>query len=75
MPEPQMKPIWYFVGLILLVMGTLILLSGIYHLISPPAVNNDARKRRLAAISSGHPAFITPPSQQRKYRTGTRLGT
>jgi len=38
MPEPQMKPIWYFVGLILLVMGTLILLSGIYHLISPPAV-------------------------------------
>jgi divalent metal cation (Fe/Co/Zn/Cd) transporter len=36
MSEHQMKPIWYFVGLILLIMGGLILLSGIYHLISPP---------------------------------------
>jgi hypothetical protein len=38
MSEHAMKPIWYFVGLILTIMGALILLSGIYHLISPPAV-------------------------------------
>ncbi len=31
-----MKPIWYFVGLILTVMGGIIFLSGIYNLIYPP---------------------------------------
>jgi hypothetical protein len=31
-----MKPIWYFVGLILLVMGGIIFLNGIYLLYSPP---------------------------------------
>jgi hypothetical protein len=36
MSEHQMKPIWYFVGLILLVMGFLIVGSGIYQLINPP---------------------------------------
>jgi divalent metal cation (Fe/Co/Zn/Cd) transporter len=36
MSEHKMKPIWYFVGLILLVMGILIICSGIYQLISPP---------------------------------------
>ena len=30
-----MKPIWYFVGLILLSMGVIIFLTGIYLLISP----------------------------------------
>ena len=38
MSEHAMKPIWYFVGLILTIMGALILLSGIYHLINPPVV-------------------------------------
>lgn len=33
-----MKPIWFFVGLILLVMGGIIFLSGIYNLINPPVV-------------------------------------
>ncbi|MHB9040150.1 MAG: hypothetical protein ACYC4T_05805 [Melioribacteraceae bacterium] len=33
-----MKPIWYFVGLILLTMGGIIFLSGIYLLIDPPTV-------------------------------------
>ena len=33
-----MKPIWYFVGLILLVMGGIIVLTGIYNLFFPPAV-------------------------------------
>jgi hypothetical protein len=33
-----MKPIWYFVGLIMIVIGTIIFLTGIYHLINPPAV-------------------------------------
>ena len=32
-----MKPIWYFVGLILLVIGALIFLSGLYQLVDPPA--------------------------------------
>jgi divalent metal cation (Fe/Co/Zn/Cd) transporter len=36
MSEHQMKPIWYFVGLILLVIGGLIFLSGLYQLINPP---------------------------------------
>jgi divalent metal cation (Fe/Co/Zn/Cd) transporter len=36
MLEHKMKPIWYFVGLILLVMGILIFLSGLYQLINPP---------------------------------------
>jgi len=32
--EPKaMKPIWYFVGLVLLSMGALILLSGLYGLV------------------------------------------
>lgn len=38
MTEGKMKPIWFFVGLILLVMGIIIFLSGIYNLINPPAV-------------------------------------
>jgi hypothetical protein len=30
-----MKPIWYFVGLILLVIGAILLITGIYLLVSP----------------------------------------
>lgn len=33
-----MRPIWFFVGLILIVMGGIIFLSGIYNLINPPSV-------------------------------------
>jgi di/tricarboxylate transporter len=36
--EQKMKPIWYFVGLILLVMGVIILFTGIYEMFNPPAV-------------------------------------
>ena len=32
---PKMKPIWYFVGLMLLVMGGLVLLAGFLELLSP----------------------------------------
>jgi divalent metal cation (Fe/Co/Zn/Cd) transporter len=42
-----MKPIWYFVGLILLVMGGIILLTGIYQLINPP--------ERTTVLSNIHP--------------------
>jgi hypothetical protein len=39
---PQMKPIWFFVGLILLTMGLVILLAGLYGLwvrpLGPPKV-------------------------------------
>jgi len=34
-----MKPIWYFVGLILLVIGSILLLTGLYLLISPAETN------------------------------------
>ena len=37
MSEHKMKPIWFFVGLILLVMGGIIFLNGIYLWINPPA--------------------------------------
>ncbi len=36
MSEHKMKPIWFFVGLILLVIGGLIMLNGIYLLLNPP---------------------------------------
>jgi hypothetical protein len=32
-----MKPIWYFVGLLLLGMGAIITVSGLYALANPPA--------------------------------------
>jgi FtsH-binding integral membrane protein len=38
MTEHAMKPIWYFVGLILMIMGGLIMVTGLYHVIDPPAV-------------------------------------
>jgi hypothetical protein len=31
-----MKPIWYFVGIMLLLMGGLVLISGLYQLANPP---------------------------------------
>ncbi|MGK9368622.1 hypothetical protein ACSSWA_06960 [Melioribacter sp. Ez-97] len=34
-----MKPIWYFVGLILLIMGGIIFLNGIYQALYPETVN------------------------------------
>lgn len=42
-----MKPIWYFVGLILLVMGALIALNGIYLAFNPPV--------RKTVLSEIHP--------------------
>ncbi len=32
-----MKPIWYFVGLLLLSMGSIITLAGVYQVFNPPA--------------------------------------
>ncbi len=31
-----MKPIWYFVGLLLLSMGAIIMIAGIYQVLNPP---------------------------------------
>jgi divalent metal cation (Fe/Co/Zn/Cd) transporter len=42
-----MKPIWYFVGLILLVIGSLIFLAGIYYLIEPSS--------RQTVLAETHP--------------------
>ncbi|MEO8398258.1 MAG: hypothetical protein ABI550_00430 [Ignavibacteriaceae bacterium] len=38
MSENKMKPIWYFVGLILIVMGGIIFFSGIYNIFNPPEI-------------------------------------
>jgi FtsH-binding integral membrane protein len=35
--QKGMKSIWYFVGLILITMGGLVLLAGILDMVSPPA--------------------------------------
>ena len=43
----QMKPIWYFVGLMLSAMGVIVLLAGIANYISPPA--------RLTVLYQLHP--------------------
>ena len=47
MSEHKMKPIWYFVGLILLLIGLLIMLNGIYLLINP--------SERVTVLSEIHP--------------------
>ncbi|PKL82306.1 MAG: hypothetical protein CVV24_10805 [Ignavibacteriae bacterium HGW-Ignavibacteriae-3] len=44
-----MKPIWYFVGLILIVMGGIIFLSGIYQFIDPPETKT--------VLAETHPAI------------------
>lgn len=44
-----MKPIWYFVGLILLTIGGIIFLNGIYQLISPPETKT--------VLAETHPAI------------------
>ncbi len=31
-----MKPIWYFVGLLLLIMGTIVFVAGVFTFINPP---------------------------------------
>ncbi len=36
MSEQGMKPIWYFVGLIILVIGVLVFCNGLYLLLNPP---------------------------------------
>jgi len=33
---PEMRPIWYFVGWMLLVVGLMVVVSGLINLVSPP---------------------------------------
>lgn len=42
----QMKPIWYFVGLILLSMGAVVLASGLYRLVVPSSVQTVLQELR-----------------------------
>ncbi len=35
--QPRMRNIWFFVGVILSVIGLLVLCAGVYDLFSPPA--------------------------------------
>jgi uncharacterized membrane protein HdeD (DUF308 family) len=44
-----MKPIWYFVGLILLITGTIVVISGIFAIFNPPEVKT--------VLSETHPAI------------------
>ncbi|MEW6193551.1 MAG: hypothetical protein AB1521_00165 [Bacteroidota bacterium] len=44
-----MKPIWFFVGLILMIIGVLILLTGLYQLINPPEIKT--------VLSGTHPGI------------------
>ena len=37
-PEKKMKTIWFMVGLVLLTMGGVIFLSGLYYLVNPSAM-------------------------------------
>lgn len=45
--EAKMRPIWFFVGLVLLAMGFVIVLNGIYYLFNPSASD--------AVLSELHP--------------------
>ena len=33
-----MKPIWYFVGWMLLIIGLIVTLTGLYNFVQPPAI-------------------------------------
>ncbi|HEX2867784.1 MAG TPA: hypothetical protein VHO03_12120 [Ignavibacteriales bacterium] len=44
-----MKPIWFFVGLILLIMGIAVLLEGVYLFYNPPL--------RQTVLAGTHPNF------------------
>jgi hypothetical protein len=48
MPEGRMRSIWYFVGLMLLVAGGLVLAAGLGDLFSPPG--------RSTVLAETHPA-------------------
>ena len=39
MSDPRMKTIWFFVGLMLLLMAALTFLAGIYQIFVPPATH------------------------------------
>jgi FtsH-binding integral membrane protein len=45
--QKEMKPIWYFVGLMLSTMGVVVLIAGIANYLSPPA--------RVTILSRLHP--------------------
>lgn len=49
MTEHKMKPIWFFVGLILMIMGLIIFLSGVYQYFNPPEIKT--------VLANLHPAI------------------
>jgi len=48
-PNAGMKSIWFFVGLMLLIIGTLIFLAGIVDFVSPP--------EHKTVLAGTHPAI------------------
>jgi H+/Cl- antiporter ClcA len=47
--QAKMKSIWFFVGLMLLIVGALVLLAGIIDLVSPP--------QQKTVLAGMHPAI------------------
>lgn len=39
----RMKPIWFFVGWVLMVIGTIVLAAGLYHLFHPVPLDIELR--------------------------------
>jgi FtsH-binding integral membrane protein len=48
-PQATMKSIWFFVGLMLLIVGSLVCLAGIIDFVSPP--------ERKTVLAGTHPAI------------------
>jgi hypothetical protein len=46
---PKMKSIWYFVGLVLLVMGGLVFLAGVFEFFAP--------SERRTVLAEAHPGL------------------
>ena len=44
----QMKPIWYFVGWVLTIIGILVLAAGIYYLIDPIHLDIELRGMNIS---------------------------
>ncbi len=44
----QMKPIWYFVGWMLIIIGCLVLTAGVYYLFVPIELNIKLREMNIS---------------------------